>query len=153
MGPKSYWSCFARPQSIMSTRNTSLGTSVSNSDFDFGYTGLKVEDFSLLEGVTLVNFLLMSFCNLRCNYTSLISLLRTLVLKILVRLWFLWFLCQWPCENKVNHFVTTVMFFFNWWGPVWTKINTQYLPNLMIIVKQWSKTTKSWSHLNIWFAA
>jgi hypothetical protein len=29
---------------------TILGTSVSNSDLDFGYTGLKVEDFSLLEG-------------------------------------------------------------------------------------------------------
>jgi hypothetical protein len=29
---------------------TSLGTSVSNSDFDLGYTGLKAGDFSLLEG-------------------------------------------------------------------------------------------------------
>ena len=35
-------------------RRTSLGTSVSNSDFELGYTGLKVDDFSLLEGGTLV---------------------------------------------------------------------------------------------------
>ena len=29
---------------------TSLGTSVSNPDFDLGYTGMKAEDCSLLEG-------------------------------------------------------------------------------------------------------
>ena len=74
---------------------------MSNSYFDLGYTGLKVEDFSLFEGGTLVltwifrlkwgkggglNFLLMSFFNLGCNYTSFISLLHTFVLKIYVGL-------------------------------------------------------------------
>jgi hypothetical protein len=39
---------------IIKLIRTSLGTSVSNSDFDLGYTGLKVEDFSLFEGGTLV---------------------------------------------------------------------------------------------------
>jgi hypothetical protein len=35
-------------------KKTSLGTSVSNSDFDLGYTGLKAEDFCWAGGTPVL---------------------------------------------------------------------------------------------------
>ena len=43
-------------------KKKSLGISVSNSIFDLGYTGLNVEDFSLLEGGPNTVHLYMNLC-------------------------------------------------------------------------------------------